>query len=137
MKKTDLCYGLEHWEILDFDPDDSVERVLDEAYERPDEPFDEMLDRIEWPIRIFEFKRRVITATAQYIADCAIEDIIEMLDCDYGSEDEATEPTKAIKEAALALGKVVVRDYVPWTCEANGKVFEYTREQVKKECGEE
>jgi hypothetical protein len=133
MKKDDVCYGLEHWERLEMDPESVVERVLENACDKVGEGFDAMAARIEWPIRILVYKRRDIggESCAESIAASAIEHALENLDEEYGDCDgDFTEATDGMKSAALAFGRAVVAEYVSWTCEPTGEVIEYTREQA-------
>ena len=136
MKKDDLCYGLEHWEVLEGDPDDAVERVLADACDKVGEGFDIIADRIDWPIKILVYKRRDVGGEtyAQLIADRALDNALENLDDEYlGECTNFTTPTDKMKAAALEFGRAIVSDYVPWTCEPNGEVIEYTREQAEHE----
>jgi len=136
MNKDDICYGLEHWERLEMDVESVIESVLEDACVKPGEGFDAMADQIDWPIKILAFKRRDIggEACAKTIANTAIEDALEMLDEEYCDPDgDNTESTDAMESAALAFGRAVVADYVSWTCEPNGNVIEYTREEAKRD----
>jgi len=135
MKKTDLLYGEEHWEILETgDPEDALNTVIENACDTPGEGFDSIAERIEWPVRILEFARRQINHNVDTLAQIALEAVLECLDEEYaGSDaDEASTPTDKMKTAAEALGKAVHEDYVPWTCEPNGNVHEYTRDEARK-----
>jgi hypothetical protein len=136
MKKNDICYGLKHWERLEMDPDDVVERVLEGACYEVGEGFDAIAARIEWPIRILVYKRCDIggEVCAQRIADGAIEQALDNLDEEYADPDGTyTEATDNMKAAALAFGWAVVADYVSWKCEPTGEVIEYTRDQAERE----
>ena len=136
MNKNDVFYGLEAWERLESDPDDAVERVLEYACREVGEGFDAMAARVEWPIRILAYRRKVVPVErrAARIAARAIEDALEDLDADYSDPDgNETEPTEGMKAAALAFAKAVIAEYVPYTCEPTGEVIEYTREQVEKD----
>ena len=136
MNQSDVFYGQEHWERLEMSAEDAVERVLEYACDVVGEGFDAMADRVEWPIRILAYKRRDVggESCAQCIAESAIERALEGLDEEYADHDgDLTEPTAAIKSAALAFGRAVVGDYVSWTCEPSGDVEEFTREEIKEE----
>ena len=135
MKKDDLLYGLEHWERLEMNPYDVVERVMEDACDKVGEGFDAMASRIDWPIKIMVYKRRDVggESCAKTIADTSIESALEMLDEEYADhEGDVSDPTDAMKAAALAFGRTVVADYVSWTCEPNGDVIEFTGEQAKE-----
>jgi len=136
MKQDDICYGLDHWELLEMDVGSALERVLEDACEKVGEGFDAVADRIEWPIRILAFKRRDIggDAFAVSLGLDALGRALESLDEEHCDPDgAASTPTVAMTAAALALGRAIVAEYVSWTCEPNGEVIEYTREQVKRE----
>lgn len=132
MNKDDRCYGLDHQERLDAEPEDVVEGLLGAAVERPDEPFDATADRMTWPLKVHVFRRVSLIRHIPLLALNAVEGMLERLDEDYAGEDAAaTKPTEAMKAAAVALAQAVVAEYVPWACEPTGEVIEYTREQAK------
>ena len=133
MKKDDILYGLEGWETLEDDPDVVLERIFDEVCVEVGEPFDVIADRLDWPIQVFEYKRMGLPeGLAEDITGDVLNKVLDDLDCDYGNPDEdSTKPTEAMREAALAFAKIVVAEYVPWTCEPTGEIDEYTREQAK------
>lgn len=138
MKKDDILYGLEHWERLEMSVEDVMELVLDEACDHADESFDTVADRIDWPVRIALFKRMDIGGEkkAQRIADRIIAYILNDLDTDYGDPDgivDTSDPTTAMKNAALAFGRAVVADYIPWTAQETGEIIEYTREEARED----
>jgi hypothetical protein len=136
MNKNYLFYGLRDDERLEMDPDMVVERVLENAVESVGEGNDAVFARIEWPIQVHVFRRMDIGGEryAQEIATNAIESVLESLDETYFDPDGygRTSPTEGMKAAALAFGRAVVADYVPFACEPTGEVIEYTREQVER-----
>jgi len=136
MKNDDLFYGLEHWEKLESSPDQVIELVLDDACNKVGEDFDVIADRITWPIKIFVYRRKSLGGDlhAEMIAQKAIEDALECLDEEYGNPDgDPSDPTDAIKEAAMGFGCAIVLDYRSWQCEPTGVVIECTREQAQAE----
>ena len=137
MKKDDILYGLEGWETLEDDPEVVLERVFDEACIGI-ESFDEIADRLDWPIRVLEYKRMGLPeGSAEGIAEDVLNKVLDDLDCEYGNPDEDyTTSTEAMREAAFAFARVVVAEYVPWACEPTGEVIEYTREQAKEALGD-
>jgi len=136
MNKNDILYGLKHWEHLEDSLDEAVDRIIEEAVVSPGEGFNQIADRMAWPLEILVYKRMDVGGEkmAIMIAEKATNLALEDLDEEYGDDGGAeTEPTEAIEEAALAFGKAIVADYVPWTCEPTGEVIKYTREQAKAE----
>ena len=132
--QDDILYGLDGWERLEFSFEDATERVLDDAVGKIGETFDETAETIEWPVQILEYKRCFAggECKAKSIAKDVLDDTLERLDVEYmGDCDEVTEPTQDMEDTALAFGRIVALQYVSWTCEPNGKVIEYTREQAK------
>lgn len=133
MSEPKKFYGMENTERLEFDdPDEVVDRYLDDAVNTPGESFDSVAERLAFPIEVCEYEPMEIP-DAQDIANSALEHALENLDEEYGDPDgDNTEPTEAMKAAALSFGRAVVADYVPWACEQTGKVIEYTREQCRE-----
>ena len=131
MKKNEIMYGEYSQEFLDSSIDDVVERVLDNNVTKAGESFDETADNIEWPIKVYVFKRMEMDAGwAKHIADVALETALESLDDTYGQIDEGYDASDKMKEAAKAFGEVMASDYVPWACEKTGEVIEVTRNKV-------
>jgi len=134
MKKDDLAFGLDGWERLEMDADSALERIMEEYCATIGEDFDAVADRITWPIHIQVFKRQDVggEGCAQTLARRAIEGALENLDEEHGDYDgDPSDPTEGMKAAALAFGRAVVDDYVPWIMKSNGDVVVYTREQVQ------
>ena len=126
-------YGLDGWERLENDLDAVVEKVVEDA---DCEPGEDVIAKIEWPLRICVFKP-METPSEEMIVGWALDDILERLDEEHKRLDEehkdpegdCTKPSDAMRAAALALAKVIKAEYVSWTCEPTGEVIEYTREQ--------
>lgn len=133
MAEPKRFYGIGDTERLEFDdPDEAVDRFLDDAVNTPGESFESVAERVEFPVKVHEYAPMKLPR-AQQIADDVIEQVFGSLDEEYSDPDgDGTEPTEAIKAAALAFGHAVVADYVPWACEQTGKVIEYTREQCRE-----
>lgn len=127
-----VFYGLEDQEELDFDPSEVIERVLEDACEKAGEGFDAIADRIEWPIRVLEYKH--LTPSESNIVSIALDSVLDHLFEEYGNPDGGgDDPTDDMRTAARRLAKVAIRDFQVWRCEPTGEVTEYTREEVKKE----
>ena len=133
---SDKCfYGLEDWEQLKDAPEEVMDRVIENACKKVGEGFDAIADRLEWPIRILGFKRQDVGGErrALSIATESLTRELDNLDETYMDPDScATEPTEAMKAAALIFGRAIVAEYIPWTCEPTGQTIEYTREQAKE-----
>jgi hypothetical protein len=87
------------------DPDDAVERHLDDLWPKVPET-----------LTVTAFRRRVIH-TRDLNPDRVIEDLLEQLDEEYGDPDEGTDPSEAMRLAATALCDVIRRNYRVWACE--------------------
>jgi len=126
-----LLYGLHDEEHLQFDdPDEVVARLIDDAAD-PGEPFDSIVDRLTWPVKVLEYAPMKLPDAERIAAD-VLEHTLETLDEEYGDPDGGpTEPTEAVKAAALAFARAVVADYSVWAHEPTGKVIEYGREQAR------
>lgn len=125
MKKTDILYGLEGWERLEPSLEEAVERFKDEAGED-----------LKWPIRISVFRRVDVggESMAVDIADDILEWWIDNLLADYGGgeQNSGDVETEKMRNAALAFGRAVVEDYVPWACEETGEVCEVYEDHVER-----
>ena len=134
MNKNDTLYGLEDQERLDLDPDDVIDRVIDDAASFAGESFDAIAERLDWPLKVKVYKRMSLGGVdlTLTIATTALERTLDDLDENYGDPDgDYSDPTEAMKSAARAFARAVLADYVPWACEPTGEVIEYTREQVR------
>jgi len=133
MKPDDKLYGLaDSDEALMDDPDEALERVMENACENPGEPFDATAARIEWPIRVLVYRRMSLSEDdAKRLSEDVLERTLENLDEERSNPDgDPTEPTEGMRAAALAFGRAVVADYVSWACEPTGEFLEFTREQM-------
>lgn len=129
-----VFYGLEDQEELDGDPIVVIERVLEDACEKAGESFDTIADRIEWPIKVLEYRHLI--PSESNITSIALDSVLDHLYEEYGNPDsDGDDPTDDMRTAARRLAKVAIRDFQVWACEPTGEFFEYTREEVKKEEG--
>ena len=125
---TVICYGLDDWEHLVPTPEEAVERIFADADYDP--------AGISWPIKVAEFKPRVIDT--DNLADYALNCALESLDEGYLWEDaDPAGPTPAMEAAAQAFARAVVEEYHVTTFETTGEVIGYTREQAFEIVGEE
>lgn len=125
-------YGLKDGERLESSVEDAMIRVLDRV---PGESFEQCLDLPPWPVKLHVYKPMEVGGEqhAQSIARSILESELNTLDEEYGDPDgDYTEPTEAMKEAALTLARVILRDYKPWVCEFTGEVVEIPREEAEK-----
>jgi hypothetical protein len=123
---TKRFYGLKDQERLDESVKTCVERLLADGF-------------TGWPIKVYVHQQMDVGGEfmAASIAEHAIERALDNLDEEYGDPDgDPTEPTEAMKAAALAFGRAVVADYVPFMCEETGEVIEVTREAAMEMMGE-
>lgn len=126
-----IYYGLQDQEQLDNDPQTVVDGILEDACEGIGESFDTIADRIEWPIKVLEYKP--LTLSESYVVDMTLDHVLETLDEEYANPDgDGTNPTDDMRTAANRLAKIIIRDYDVWTCEPTGDVLKYTREEVKR-----
>jgi hypothetical protein len=131
-------YGLVDQEKLDDEVSAVVERAVDEACEVVGESFDEIAARMLWPIRVLVY-RHAKMGTPEELGRIALDNLLEHLYEEYGSEDECgpDEPTDAMIQAATALGQAVRDGYTPWACVPTGEVIEVTMEQAREMLGED
>lgn len=123
MIQYEKLYGLEHWEKLETRIEDVIERVLEDY----GDPLDHELERINWPIVIQVYKRMDVKHHADRIAELVLEVALERLDEEYSDPDQdGTEPTQAMKDAAKAFADAVVKDYVTWACEPTSEKITVT-----------
>ncbi len=114
-------YGTEEQEILDAEPGETIQRLMDDV------------DCPDFPIRVFVYKRMSIAKDEETLAKDILDDIIERLDGDYGDPDgDYTEATENMKKASIEFAKVILSDYKSWACEKTGEVLEYSKEEAAK-----
>lgn len=130
----DELYGLSDDDRLSESPEDIVERVLDDACEKAGESFDVIADRIEWPIQIHVFRRKVISDKEKaWIAEDLLERLLERLDEEHSDPNgDNTEPTPPMSEAAKNFVESVVSGYFVWQCEPTGVVIPISRALAKE-----
>lgn len=122
MNKTDILYGLH-----------GSEQLFESVRELVSDRVDCCGSEEGWPVEVVEYKRMTIPESwAEAFAEGCLESALCDLDCDYGDENgDYTQPTERMKQAALALAKVILDEYVPWQCEPTGKVVTVTKEKAK------
>ena len=126
-----LYYGFEGQEILVASPDEVIENMLDSEFDPRSglADFDRWADEIDWPLVVHEHQ----PVAVQWIRwnGEVLYRLLESLDENYGSLEEATEPTKAMQEAEQAFLRVMEAEYRPWRCEPTGETVRFSREQVR------
>jgi hypothetical protein len=101
-------WGSDDEEYLYYsDQDEYIESILDEPPEISD-PLPEKLIVWGWA--------RAIITDKDLSFFHPLEDVLERLDENYGSPDESTEATDAMKEAEKAFLEVIRKEYTPWVC---------------------
>lgn len=127
-------YGLADDERLSEAMEDIVERVLDDACEKAGESFDVIADRIEWPIQIHVFRRKIISEKEKaWIAEDVLDRLLERLDEEHSDPNgDNTRPTPSMREAAKTFVESVVSGYFVWACEPTGRVITISRALAKE-----
>lgn len=136
----DELYGLADDERLSESIEDVVERVLDDAVLNRGESFDETADRLEWPLKIYTYRRKVVGIDVKTAAArVALDLVLERLDEEYSDPDgDGTTPTATMCAAAATFVEAVTAGYAGtagyfvWQCEPTGDFVEITREQAKE-----
>lgn len=132
-KHDERMYGMEGWEHLEGDVEGVMERLAEEACRRAGESDEEIADRIEWPVRVKEF-RRMTLPRAESIAEDVLNEVLERLDEEYGDPDgDYTSPTDSMRQMAEAFARSVLCQYTPWCCEPTGNEILVTREEFLRE----
>lgn len=67
-------------------------------------------------VTVYGFAPMELPSASRLSAD-ALDHIIEQLDEEHGDPDDSTEPTTAMREAALQFAETIRGEYVPWMCE--------------------
>lgn len=104
-----ILYGMKDEERLHDSLHDAVLYHLDQLD----------LERMPDTVEVWEYSRmrpRVRWSAAEYL--------LEDMDEEFGDPDGPTESgvTAGMREAEAALEAAVLKDYVPWACEPNGKI---------------
>ena len=130
-----IYYGLEYWERLVSEVEEVIETVFEENCDKAGETFEEIADRLSWPILVLKYTPRNVggEAMAKKLGENALEIALEYLDEEYGDpEGDYSASTPAMKAAAQKLGQVIVAEYQSWMCEPTGEVVKVTREEAKE-----
>lgn len=128
---TEYFYGREGDEELSNSAIELLSELLREQVLEQTDSFDEAANRITWPVRIWEYKRKQLPPV-KYLADTFLEILLEWLDEEWGDPNEdPTDPTTKMKEAAFVLANAISQEYEVWACEPTGNYVDYTRAEVK------
>lgn len=71
-------------------------------------------------VTMYAFKQK--TVNEQWLANCALDALIERFDDEYGDPEEYTQATQVMKDAALAFVHAVVAECDAWQVEDVGSV---------------
>lgn len=71
-------------------------------------------------VTMYAFKQKPVNE--QWLANCALDALIERFDDEYGDPEDETTITQAMKDAALAFARAVVADCDAWQVEDAGSV---------------
>lgn len=109
----DACERLTH-----EDQADAVEEALDNLAE-PGQTAEQFLASLPEELEVYGYARSLGPSEKQrdWLADGALEILLEGLDQDYGDPDDATEETEAMKQAAREFVDAVLAEYSIWACE--------------------
>ena len=137
MNKQERLYGLADCEHVQGDIETVIEDLVNAASE-PGDTMEQACNRVEWPIEVCVFRRMVVSHWTKALADQALENALETLDEELSDpEGDATEPTEAMRAAALEFARVVCAEYVPWACERTGEVMKVTKADALRMMGAE
>lgn len=127
-------YGLEGWETFLGNFDEVVAKAIDDGHVFVDEGEDALANRIAWPLKVLVFRRvRIDEKDVKLAAKVAIEYVLDLLDAEYGNpENDKTEPTAKMAEAALVFARAIASEYTPWAYEATGEIIKVSREEARK-----
>jgi hypothetical protein len=106
------------WTADCYDCEEDAERL---TASDPDEAVAMWLDRLDvtdkFPtVTVWAFKRNEIGKDLD--AGRVLEEILERLDEEHGDPDEATEPSRAMTDAAKLLCDTIRAEYRVWSCAA-------------------
>jgi hypothetical protein len=95
-------------ELSHIDQHDAIESYLDEALYN--------LPIAEWPETITAYGFARMQVSYPNLPDHALEAVVERLDEEYGSPNEATTITPKMKEAAAEFVQKILAEYQVWSC---------------------
>lgn len=135
--QEELMYGDRDTEcLIHTDPMDFVLERIDDFSVNNEEPFDDIADTMQWPIKVYEYRR--MTLEKDIIAEEVLEYVLDRLDSEYSDPNgDNTEPTELMKKAADNFSDIIAKEYIPWACEHTGRIIEVTRDQAKNAYEEE
>lgn len=124
-------YGFGESERLFGSLDELLEEWVNQLQD--DATFDEAASNEEWPMKIRVFRRMNHWRSRHSVAYRALDRLLEDLDEKYGDpEGDPTEPSDAMKRAALAFADAILKDYSPYMCEPTGEIVEITKQQAEE-----
>ena len=127
---SEQLYGLDGDETLQECPENVLDQWIDLVGFNT---FEAAASHEEWPMKVYVFKRMNHWRNRVRFAENYLERILEDLDEEYGDpEGDTTEPTDAMKRAALAFVDAVFREYEPWNCERTKEFVLITREEAEE-----
>jgi len=136
MNQEAKYWGFEDDEELHCsDPDECVEQFLDNAWDPKLTP-QANLAALPETIEVCGFVPEVITDASSY-AETVLERLLEDLDENYGSPDEYSKPTEAMKKTAQMFCSAIVAEYEVWRCKQITKEVVNVREWITKNLAKE
>ena len=102
-------------EIVFWAPEDADELSCDDLDEAIQDALEEM-DELPVILEMWGYARMQPTPPGGF-TDWALEDLLEMLDGEYGDPDNTSTPTEAMRKAAETFVASVLKEYVVWMCE--------------------
>lgn len=101
------------------DREDAIEDHLDQML-NPKMTAADVLAALPEKVTVYGWARTEVDRAklAKLLSESALEDLLERLDEDYGDPDgDPTDPTEKMQQAEAAFIRVVLDEYVPWSCE--------------------
>lgn len=138
-ERIELMYGDGEQEQLDVSEEDIIEHILDECCEKAGESFDTIADRIEWPIRVYEYRRMAVSdGKKKWLSNDVLMRVIEALEEEYGDPDSWSQKiSQSMEAAAKTFVDTVANEFIVWACEQTGEYTDWTREMAKTAFGDE
>lgn len=130
---SDILFGLDGQETLDSSTEEVLETAVDNHCENQGESFEVIVERVPWPVRVYEFRRMDVKKYTSRLAGVALDAVLEWLDEEHSDPDGSpADPTPEMRAAAEAFATVVTDRYVCWACEKTGEFRDYTREETRQ-----
>jgi len=104
--------------IDDTEPDDAIERYLDNLLE-PNMTVAQVLEALPETVVVYGYAHQVFGASARKaLASALLEDLLERLDEEYADPDnDGTVDTEPMRQAAHVFIDAVLAEYTVWTCD--------------------